>query len=580
VLVLAPHPDDEIFGCGGAIAGHVKAGVPVHVVVLTDGAGFGEVSTRMQESIAAAKVLGYAEPEFWCLPDRGLSYSDGLAQRLANRILEVAADLVYAPSPWEIHPDHRQASLMAKEAVRRAGAPVRLAFYEVGAPLRPNVLVDITDSIEAKSAAMHCFASQLIQQDYARQIGALNQYRSYTLGREVFAVEAYWVLGANELDEAASASLALSVSPGLHAEQTTLVVNQPLVSILIRSMDRAYLAEALDSVALQTYPNIEVVVVAVRPEHSPLSARCGPFALRLLQTDEPLMRSKAANKALLHARGESMLFLDDDDWLMPAHIARLAEVLRHQPHVLAAYTGISLVDAGGKPLGQTFDLPFDDIRQMAGNLTPIHAVLFSAKVLEQGCRFDETLDRYEDWDFWLQLARLTPLVHLPGVSAAYRIHESSGVHQDSGPAGAATAVIYKKWEDNWTPEQKSQIMQRVWSYPELEARLADTGRRLADTGQQLADMQHRLANAKNALVQAQHQMDQLAQTVLMQQQSLEVQSRKMKDAVEQLAQKQLEIAALRSSRSWRFTRPLRWATDSVRKGPIGGLLRLLRFWRR
>jgi CTP:molybdopterin cytidylyltransferase MocA len=469
---------------------------------------------------------------------------------------------------------------MAKEAVRRAGAPVRLAFYEVGAPLRPNVLVDITDSIEAKSAAMHCFASQLIQQDYARQIGALNQYRSYTLGREVFAVEAYWVLGANELDEAASASLALSVSPGLHAEQTTLVVNQPLVSILIRSMDRAYLAEALDSVALQTYPNIEVVVVAVRPEHSPLSARCGPFALRLLQTDEPLMRSKAANKALLHARGESMLFLDDDDWLMPAHIARLAEVLRHQPHVLAAYTGISLVDAGGKPLGQTFDLPFDDIRQMAGNLTPIHAVLFSAKVLEQGCRFDETLDRYEDWDFWLQLARLTPLVHLPGVSAAYRIHESSGVHQDSGPAGAATAVIYKKWEDNWTPEQKSQIMQRVWSYPELEARLADTGRRLADTGQQLADMQHRLANAKNALVQAQHQMDQLAQTVLMQQQSLEVQSRKMKDAVEQLAQKQLEIAALRSSRSWRFTRPLRWATDSVRKGPIGGLLRLLRFWRR
>jgi hypothetical protein len=292
------------------------------------------------------------------------------------------------------------------------------------------------------------------------------------------------------------------------------------------------------------------------------------------------MRSKAANKALLHARGESMLFLDDDDWLMPAHIARLAEVLRHQPHVLAAYTGISLVDAGGKPLGQTFDLPFDDIRQMAGNLTPIHAVLFSAKVLEQGCRFDETLDRYEDWDFWLQLARLTPLVHLPGVSAAYRIHESSGVHQDSGPAGAATAVIYKKWEDNWTPEQKSQIMQRVWSYPELEARLADTGRRLADTGQQLADMQHRLANAKNALVQAQHQMDQLAQTVLMQQQSLEVQSRKMKDAVEQLAQKQLEIAALRSSRSWRFTRPLRWATDSVRKGPIGGLLRLLRFWRR
>ena len=37
VLVLAPHPDDEVFGCGGTIAGHVQAGHPVHVVLLTAG---------------------------------------------------------------------------------------------------------------------------------------------------------------------------------------------------------------------------------------------------------------------------------------------------------------------------------------------------------------------------------------------------------------------------------------------------------------------------------------------------------------------------------------------------------------
>ena len=58
VLVLAPHPDDEVFACGGAIMRHVGAGVPVSVLVLTDGALYGDASVRQLESRAAAKVLG------------------------------------------------------------------------------------------------------------------------------------------------------------------------------------------------------------------------------------------------------------------------------------------------------------------------------------------------------------------------------------------------------------------------------------------------------------------------------------------------------------------------------------------
>ena len=73
VLVLAPHPDDEVFGCGGSLLAHVENKVPVSVVVLTDGSLAGEAAQRIQESLAAAKVLGYGEPEFWHLPDRGLS---------------------------------------------------------------------------------------------------------------------------------------------------------------------------------------------------------------------------------------------------------------------------------------------------------------------------------------------------------------------------------------------------------------------------------------------------------------------------------------------------------------------------
>jgi O-antigen biosynthesis protein len=359
----------------------------------------------------------------------------------------------------------------------------------------------------------------------------------------------------------------------------------PMVSILIRSMDRESLAEALDSVALQTYPNIEVVVVAARPDHRPLPAKCGPFALRLLQTDTPLPRSRAANQAMAQAHGKFLLFLDDDDWLMPGHIARLAHVLIDQPHALAAYTGISLVDADGRPLGQTFDLPFDAVRQMAGNLTPIHAVLFSSKVLERGCRFDEALDRYEDWDFWLQLARLAPLVHLPGVSGAYRIHDSSGVHVDAGPAGAAAGLVYQKWAPDWTPQQIGQMMQRVWSHPELEAHLADTNQhladtrqRLADTTQQLADTTQRLAAAESELAQNHHTIAQLAQTMLQQQQQIALLSRKIDEITGLLAQREHDHAALLNSSSWRITRPLRWLADRMRARPAGWLMQKMRAW--
>jgi LmbE family N-acetylglucosaminyl deacetylase len=214
VLVLAPHPDDEVFGCGGAISRHVDAGHPVHVVVLTDGALYGDAIARQHESTAAAKVLGYGTPEFWNYPDRGLPCDDALVQRTVEKIAQTGADLVYAPSPWEIHPDHQQAHRLAVEAVRCSAPNVRLAFYEIGAPLRPNLLLDLTALLSIKEAAMRCFGSQLLQQDYVAHIQALNRYRSYTLGPEVLAAEAFWLVSPQELDRTLRESLFSLLSHG------------------------------------------------------------------------------------------------------------------------------------------------------------------------------------------------------------------------------------------------------------------------------------------------------------------------------------------------------------------------------
>ena len=78
LLVLAPHPDDEVIGCGGLVALHLREGRRVRVVVATDGGEAGEPAERQRESRAALASLGNAEIEFLNLPDRHLAESEYL----------------------------------------------------------------------------------------------------------------------------------------------------------------------------------------------------------------------------------------------------------------------------------------------------------------------------------------------------------------------------------------------------------------------------------------------------------------------------------------------------------------------
>lgn len=354
--------------------------------------------------------------------------------------------------------------------------------------------------------------------------------------------------------------------------QPTDAAAAPLVSVLVRSIDRAMLREALDSIALQTYPRIEVVVVAARPGHGPLPERCGAFDLRLVPTEAPLHRSAAANRALDHARGDYLLFLDDDDWLMPGHVERLAGVLQHQPHARVAYTGVSLANDKGEPLGQAMDLPFDGVRQLAGNLTPIHAVMFERSLCKAGARFDEKLDHYEDWDFWLQLARSTTFVHLPGVSAFYRIHESSGVHADSGAGSAAAAKIFDKWQASWSASQRGRLMERAWAADDLQRSLDAANTAVEDLKQVAADQHAILSRQSATIAQQETAASQHAATIAQQQLQLSEmthQAGRMQAIAEEqaaaIARREAQVAELMNSTSWKITAPLRRISSALKR---------------
>ena len=152
--------------------------------------------------------MGIEAASFWRLPDRGLGQCADLAQRLFEQIQSQTYQVVFAPSLNEVHPDHlalTRALIAAFEMCQAAGQPLpSLVQYEVGAPIKPNLLLDISKIWPRKLQAMQCFTSQLQTQNYAKHIEALNTYRTYALPLDVSHAEAFYVLQPDEVLSAAA----------------------------------------------------------------------------------------------------------------------------------------------------------------------------------------------------------------------------------------------------------------------------------------------------------------------------------------------------------------------------------------
>jgi len=214
VAVLAPHPDDESFGCGGTLARASGAGAQVTVIFMTDGAkGYDPAridaldatavavfenalrATRKAEAAAAGRMLGLAEPVFLDLPDGSLRGHPETVPRLAGALSSLQPDVVMLPWFADPHPDHWATVAAFHRAARQAKLPRSTLCwgYEVWSPMVANAFVDIGASYLAKQAAMVEHRSQLADVDYVRVINGLNTYRSLAAGFSDGHAEAFFV---------------------------------------------------------------------------------------------------------------------------------------------------------------------------------------------------------------------------------------------------------------------------------------------------------------------------------------------------------------------------------------------------
>jgi LmbE family N-acetylglucosaminyl deacetylase len=152
ILVLAPHPDDDVLGCGGLIAACAAAGAPAHVAYLTDGrrSHLGAPdwpadrlsAARRKEAIDAAKLLGLAPEALTFAPNRdgALLFDARARRRTRNALSELISGhrvaRVFATWIRDPHPDHVATALLAR-ALCREHPRTTLMSYPIWAQLAP-----------------------------------------------------------------------------------------------------------------------------------------------------------------------------------------------------------------------------------------------------------------------------------------------------------------------------------------------------------------------------------------------------------------------------------------------------------
>jgi hypothetical protein len=225
------------------------------------------------------------------------------------------------------------------------------------------------------------------------------------------------------------------------------ILPQSLVSVIVRTMGRPTLPKALDSIAAQTHRPMEIVLVDAAGNSAGFAAY-GGLPVRVVRKG-PLDRARAANAGLEAARGGWVMFLDEDDVIESTHVADLL-LAAANARLPAAYSQTRLVTASGRG-DRVFGGPFDRLALFRSNYLAIHAVLFNRALVTQGCRFDETLPTFEDWDFWLQVAMRTPLAFSGHATAIYRVESGesgagSGANLDREAVLAQRERLMRKWQ--------------------------------------------------------------------------------------------------------------------------------------
>ena len=193
IAVIGPHPDDQELGMGGTIARLASQDHRVLLIDMCNGepTPLGSPEQREKEWTAATKLLdgasggtGNVTRKLLGLKNREIEHTLEARHLVAGAIREHGADVLFMPHPLDAHPDHVATTRIAEDArfdaklskIDLPGEPIypRWVFYYYATHLRrvidPTFLIDITQQMDVKEAAIKAYETQFVQPVKNRQV--------------------------------------------------------------------------------------------------------------------------------------------------------------------------------------------------------------------------------------------------------------------------------------------------------------------------------------------------------------------------------------------------------------------------
>lgn len=292
-------------------------------------------------------------------------------------------------------------------------------------------------------------------------------------------------------------------------------------SVIVRTKDRpTLLARCLASIAAQQrLPDTVIIVNDGGKIVENIIAQFPQLTIQSLNNPQSRGRAAAANQGVFAASSDFICFLDDDDVMLPEHLAVLSEALQ-TTQALVAYTGCRLVkypqstdgEMSGQVVGE-FNEPFLRDRLHYENYIPFINLAIKRELWFVVGGLDESFDIFEDWDVLYRLSQHSDFVHVNQITTEYSIWGNTQITQSATHEqwkAAYQQFLQKHWLSLGNEQQLTDLVEYWLVSQARRSEVTQLKTQLAEAQQQ----QHLSAQQQLELVstiqQLQHKLSELS----------------------------------------------------------------------
>ncbi|MCF6147390.1 MAG: glycosyltransferase [Candidatus Kuenenia sp.] len=245
----------------------------------------------------------------------------------------------------------------------------------------------------------------------------------------------------------------------------------PCVSIIVPTYNRPdTLKTTLDSIAAQTYKNIEALVVndAGKDVSGVIDTFRNRLSIKYFVHNKNKGLAASRNTGINAAKGKYIAYLDDDDIFYPDHIETLVNLLENSGYKVAytdAYRAHQEKEderyvIKQKDIPYSFD--FDPNLILAQNLFPVLCIMHERSCTDEVGLFDESLTTHEDWDLWIRMSRKYRFAHIKRITCEFTWKTDSTTMSSEKRSDflRTMVIIYKRYWEFSKDKQRVLELQR------------------------------------------------------------------------------------------------------------------------